>query len=149
MNIKVICIGKLKEKFWQDSVKEYEKRLKSYCNIEIVEIKEDVSDDKEKEADSILKKIADRDFVITLDLKGKQQSSEEFSKYIDDLGQMGKSSLAFVIGGSEGIGESVSKRGDFSISFSKMTFPHQMIRVFLMEQIYRAFKIMRNEPYHK
>lgn len=149
MNIKIICVGKLKERFWQEAIKEYDKRLKSYCNTEIVEIKEDAFDNKDKEADNILKKINDRDVVIALDLKGKQKSSEELAKYIDGLGNMGKSNIAFIIGGSEGIGESVIERANCSISFSKMTFPHQMIRVFLIEQIYRAFKIIRNEPYHK
>ena len=149
MNIKILCIGKLKEKYWTQAVAEYTKRLSSYCKVEICELKENPSDDIEKEGESLLSKIKRDDYVVTLEIKGKALTSEEFSKKIDDLGIQGKSSIVFVIGGSEGLSQSVMDRSNFPISFSKMTFPHQMIRVFLLEQIYRAYKIMKNEPYHK
>lgn len=149
MNIKILCIGKLKEKYWTGAVAEYSKRLSSYCKLEIAELKENPQDDIVKEGESLLSKINKDDYVITLEIKGKALTSEEFSKKIEDLGIQGKSSIVFVIGGSEGLSQQVMDRSNFAISFSKMTFPHQMIRVFLLEQIYRGFKIMKHEPYHK
>ena len=159
MNIQIICIGKLKEKYWTDAIKEYSKRLSRFCTLEIVELKESLLPanaspaDEEKvkfeEGKEILKAIKDGTYVITLEIKGKSLSSEELAQKIDDLGIMGRSNVAFVIGGSLGLSPEVSKRSDFKLSFSRMTFPHQMMRVILLEQIYRSFKISAGEPYHK
>ena len=159
MNIQIICIGKLKEKYWTDAVAEYMKRLSRYASVEIVELKESRLPDKAgpaeeekvkaEEGREILKAIKDGTYVITLEIQGKQLSSEELSAKIDSLGLEGKSDVAFVIGGSLGLSAEVSKRADFKLSFSKMTFPHQMMRVVLLEQIYRSFKIIRHEAYHK
>lgn len=159
MNITVIAIGKLKEKYWTDAIKEYSKRLGGYCNLNIIELKESplranpsAADElavKVAEGNDILSKIKPSDYVITLEIKGKSLSSEQLADKIEDLAINGKSSIVFVIGGSLGLSPEVSKRADFKLSFSAMTFPHQMIRVFLLEQIYRSFKIIRNEAYHK
>jgi len=159
MNVRIICIGKLKEKYWTDAIAEYSKRLKRFCTLDIVELKESPlpanasAKDEEKvkieEGKEILKAVKDNEYVITLEIKGKNLSSEELAKKIDDLGLDGHSDIAFIIGGSLGLSEDVSKRANFKLSFSKMTFPHQMMRVILLEQIYRAFKINRNETYHK
>ena len=159
MNIQIICIGKLKEKYWTEAIKEYSKRLSRFCTLEIVELKESLLPanaspaDEEKvkfeEGKEILKAIKDGTYVITLEIKGKSLSSEELAQKIDDLGIMGRSNVAFVIGGSLGLSPEVSKRSDFKLSFSRMTFPHQMMRVILLEQIYRSFKINRHEAYHK
>lgn len=159
MNITVIAIGKLKEKYWTDAIKEYSKRLGSYCNLNIIELKEsplranpsaaDEQAVKNAEGNDILSRIKPTDFVITLEIKGKGLSSEQLADKIEDLAINGKSSIVFIIGGSLGLSADVSKRADFKLSFSAMTFPHQMMRVILLEQIYRAFKIIRNEAYHK
>ncbi len=149
MNIKIICVGKLKENYWKSSINEYLKRLRSYCKIEIVEIKESQKDDIEVEGKSIVDKICKEDYVISLAINGNALSSEGLAKKIEDLGKIGRSQLSFVIGGSEGLSKEVLERSNFSLSFSQLTFPHQMIRVFLLEQIYRSFKIIKNEPYHK
>ena len=159
MNISVICVGKLKERYWSDAVAEYSKRLKSYCSLDIVELKESRLPDKagpaeelavkEAEGREILKKIKDNMYVITLEVKGKMLSSEKLAAKIENLGIDGVSNIAFVIGGSLGLSEAVSRRADFKLSFSEMTFPHQMMRVVLLEQIYRSFKIIKNETYHK
>ena len=159
MNIQVICIGKLKEKYWTDAVGEYMKRLSRFVSVEIVELKEVRLPDKAgpaeeekvkiEEGREILKSIKDGTYVITLEIQGKQLSSEELASKIENLGLEGRSDVAFVIGGSLGLSAEVSKRADFKLSFSKMTFPHQMMRVVLLEQIYRSFKIIRHEAYHK
>ena len=159
MNIQIICIGKLKEKYWTDAIKEYSKRLSRFCSLEIIELKESLlpanasARDEERvkleEGREILKAIKDGTYVITLEIKGKALSSEELAAKIDDLGIMGKSNVAFVIGGSLGLSQEISSRADFKLSFSRMTFPHQMMRVILLEQIYRSFKINRHEAYHK
>ena len=159
MNIQIICIGKLKEKYWTDAVAEYMKRLGRYCNIEIVELKEaklpanaseaDEENVKIEEGHSILKSIKDDTYVITLEILGKQLTSPELADKIEELSLTGRSNVAFVIGGSLGLSTEVSKRADYKLSFSKMTFPHQMMRVILLEQIYRGFKIIRHETYHK
>ena len=159
MNIQIICIGKLKEKYWTDAIKEYSKRLSRFCSLEIIELKESLlpgnasAADEEKvkleEGKEILKAIKDGTYVITLEIKGKALTSEELAAKIDDLGIMGRSNVAFVIGGSLGLSPEVSQRADFKLSFSKMTFPHQLMRVILLEQIYRAYKINAGEPYHK
>lgn len=159
MKIKVVCIGKLKEKYWTDAVDEYSKRLSKYCDIEIKELKETRLPDKASVADeqkviyeegqTILANIKDNSYVITLEIKGKQLSSEELAEKMHQLPLEGRSDITFVIGGSLGLSKEVSQRSDFKLSFSKMTFPHQMMRVVLLEQVYRAFKINRNEAYHK
>ena len=159
MNITVICIGKLKEKYWTAAIDEYSKRLKGYCSLDIIELKEARLPDKagpaeelavkEAEGEEILKKIKDNQYVITLEVKGKMLSSEKLAEKIETLGIGGQSNVVFVIGGSLGLSAAVSRRANFKLSFSEMTFPHQMMRVILLEQVYRAFKINRNEAYHK
>ncbi len=149
MNIKILVVGKLKEKYWKDAEAEYKKRLGGYCNLTIIEAKEDPRDRKEEEAEAILSKIKEGEYVITLEIKGNEFSSEKLAEKMEALAIDGKSSVTFVIGGSCGLGEKVLKRSDMALSFSKMTFPHQMIRVFLLEQIYRSYKIIRGEKYHK
>lgn len=159
MNITVICIGKLKETYWTDAIKEYSKRLSKYCTLAINELKEEKMPDnpsnaeettvKEAEGKSILKHIKKDAYVIALEIQGKELTSEALSAKMESLGILGKSDLVFVIGGSIGLSKEVLERADFRLSFSKMTFPHQMMRVILLEQIYRSFKIMRNETYHK
>lgn len=159
MNITIIAIGKLKEKYWQDAVKEYSKRLGAYCKLNIVELKEspllanpskaDEDAVKRAEGEEILGRINRSDYVITLEIKGKSLDSLQLASKIEQLGIEGKSSIVFVIGGSLGLDKAVSDRADFKLSFSAMTFPHQMMRVILLEQIYRSFKIIRKETYHK
>ena len=159
MNITILAVGKLKEKYWQAASAEYTKRLGKYCKIQIVEIKESLlpanaspADEeavKVAEGKDILNKIKSSDYVITLEIEGKSLSSPELAKHIDKLAITGKSNVIFVIGGSLGLSDEVSKRSNFKLSFSAMTFPHQMIRIFLLEQIYRSFKIIKNESYHK
>ena len=159
MNINIVCVGKLKERYWTDAVTEYLKRLSRYCRMEIVELKEARLPDhaspaeeeqvKTVEGESILRSLSADSYVIVLDVKGKQLSSEQLSEKIENLALEGRSTVDFIIGGSLGLSEAVRKRADFRLSFSAMTFPHQMMRVILLEQIYRAFKISRNEPYHK
>lgn len=159
MNIKIIAVGKLKEKYLKDAVNEYMKRISAYAKVEIIELPDEKEADnasakdieiiKEKEGLRILDKIKDRDYVILLDGDGKQISSEELAENISDLALQGDSNLAIIIGGSNGVSENVRKSAKFRLSFSKMTFPHQLMRVILLEQIYRAFKINRGEKYHK
>ncbi len=159
MNIQILCIGKLKERYWTEAVQEYSKRLGKYCSLTISELKEEKAPDnpsaaeesaiKTAEGKSLLKHIKKDSFVIALDIRGKELSSEMLSEKIESLGIAGKSDLVFIIGGSLGLSEEVLARADFRLSFSKMTYPHQMMRVILLEQIYRSFKIMRNETYHK
>lgn len=159
MRVRIVCIGKLKEKYWTDAVSEYGKRLSKYCDLEIVQLKESRLADKASAADertvileegqSILKNIKDGSYVIALEIKGKALSSEELAEKLEELPLRGKSDITFVIGGSLGLSGDVSERADFKLSFSRMTFPHQMMRVILLEQIYRSFKIIKNEAYHK
>lgn len=159
MNITVISVGKLKEKYLKEAIDEYAKRLQRYCKISIIELQDEKTPDnasekeelqiKNKEGEAILKSIKDNSFVIALDLKGKMLTSEEFSTYIQELGVSGKSDLVFVIGGSLGLSQDVLNRANYKLCFSKMTFPHQLFRVMLLEQIYRGFRIMKGEPYHK
>ncbi|MPM48557.1 Ribosomal RNA large subunit methyltransferase H [bioreactor metagenome] len=159
MNITVISVGKLKEKYLKEAIDEYAKRLQRYCKISIIELQDEKTPDnasekeelqiKNKEGEAILKSIKDNSFVIALDLKGKMLTSEEFSTYIQELGVSGKSDLVFVIGGSLGLSQEVLNRANYKLCFSKMTFPHQLFRVMLLEQIYRGFRIMKGEPYHK
>ena len=159
MKIKLICVGKVKEKFYVDAIKEYSKRLGAYTTLEIIEVPDEKTPDKaseainlqikEKEGNAILSKVKPNDFVMLLDVKGKMYSSEELSELIENYMVDGKSEFVFIIGGSLGVSQQVKQRANTLISFSKMTFPHQLMRVIFLEQIYRSFKIMKNEPYHK
>jgi len=159
MNISVICIGKLKEKYWTDAIQEYGKRLSKYCSLTINELKEEKLPDnpskaeeinvKEAEGKNILKQIKSNTYVIALEIQGKELTSEALAEKMQTLAIDGKSDVAFIIGGSLGLSDEVLARADFRLSFSKMTFPHQMMRVILLEQIYRSFKIIKNETYHK
>ena len=159
LNVNIICVGKIKESFFRDAIEEYSKRLNSYCSLNIIELKDEKIPNnpsekdnqiiKEKEGSNILSHIKKDTYIICLDLKGKQYTSEEFSQKINNISNNISSSITFIIGGSLGISQNVLKKANESISFSKMTFPHQLFRVILLEQIYRAFKIMNNETYHK
>lgn len=159
MNISIISVGKIKEKFLKAAIDEYSKRLSKYCKLNIIEVTDEKTPDnaslkeeniiKEKEGNLILKHIKDTSFVIALDLKGKLITSEEFSNLIENCRLTGKSTITFVIGGSLGLSEQVLSRANYKLSFSKMTFPHQLFRVMLLEQVYRAFRILCREPYHK
>ena len=159
MKITIITVGKIKEKYLRDAIAEYSKRLSRYCKLEIIEVSDEKTPDqasetleeqiRSKEGERILKYIRDDMYVITLEIGGKMLSSEEFAKKIETLGVQGQSSIAFVIGGSIGLGKGVLKRSDYALSFSKMTFPHQLMRVILLEQVYRGYRIMNGEPYHK
>lgn len=152
-------MGKLKEKYLKMGIAEYAKRLSAYCKMELIEVPDEKAPEKlseaemvqvkEKEGERILAKIPDQAYVFALAIEGKQRTSEEFAKEIEQLGVQGKSTLVFVIGGSLGLSDAVMKRSNTPISFGKMTLPHQLMRLVLIEQIYRGFKIVRNEPYHK
>ena len=159
VKITVLCVGKIKEKFYTQAVDEYSKRLSRYCKLDIVELPDEKTPDnageqtniaiKSKEGERILSNIRQDDYVIALAIEGKMLDSVEVSQHIERLGIEGKSSIVFVIGGSLGLSKEVLDRADYKLSFSKMTFPHQLMRVILLEQIYRAYRIMKNEPYHK
>lgn len=147
--IKIICVGKIKEKYFLDAIKEYQKRLSKYTKLEIIELPDynyDVSKTKLEEGKNILSKIKTTDFVITLEVLGKKLDSVELSSFIDK--NISKN-IVFVIGGSNGLSEEVLNRSNYSLSFSDLTFPHQLFRILLLEQIYRSFKIINNEAYHK
>ena len=148
--MKIICVGKVKEKFFVDAMNEYSKRISKYTKLEIIEIpdKSNESIAMKKEGEKILSKIKDNDYVVTLEIEGNILTSLEFAKKIDNNFNSNKN-LTFVIGGSYGLDESVKSRSDYKLSFSKFTFPHQLFRVILLEQIYRAYKINHNENYHK
>lgn len=149
--IKIVAVGKIKETFFTQAIEEYSKRLSGYYKLQIVEVPDEKCDDKtlEKEADKILRQLKETDYVIALAIKGQRFSSESFAEKIRQLELEGKSSITFVIGGSLGLSKRILDRADLKLSFSDMTFPHQLMRVILLEQIYRACKINRNEPYHK
>ena len=159
MKITIIAVGKIKEKFYQDAIQEYAKRLSKYCKFEIIEVADEKTPDKcseteqqqilVKEAERILKHVKQDMQVYALAIKGKKMDSVGFAQTIEKTGLQGISSIAFVIGGSLGLHESILKRSDKQISFSDMTFPHQLMRVILTEQIYRAYRIICGEPYHK
>ena len=159
MNINIIAVGKIKEKFMKQAINEFLKRMSRYGKVKVVELQDekapqklsqkDMERVKEKEGERILQKIPKNSFVITLEIEGKQLSSEEFAGKLESLMVGGRHDITFVIGGSLGLSKSVKKERDFKLSFSNMTFPHQIMRLVLLEQIYRAFRIMRNEPYHK
>lgn len=159
MNIKVLAVGKVKEAFYRDAIAEYRKRLSRYCKMEIIEVADEPAPEnvspaqedavREKEAGRILKRLRDNSYVIALEIAGKKYDSEKFAKKLETLGLEGKSQLVFIIGGSLGLHISVLERADLKLSFSDMTFPHQLMRVILCEQIYRAFRMINGEPYHK
>ena len=159
VKITVISVGKLKEKYLKDAIAEYAKRLGKYCRLEIVEVADEKTPDnagsavweavRVKEGERILKYVREDAYIITLEIDGIQLSSEKLAERLENLGIQGKSHIIFIIGGSIGLGEEVRRRADFALSFSKMTFPHQLMRVILLEQIYRSFRIINGEPYHK
>ena len=159
MNITIITVGKLKEKYLKQGIDEYLKRLTAYAKVEIIELPDEKAPEtlsdvemlqiKDKEGERILSKINPDAHVIALAIEGKMKTSEELADTIDKLGTYGKSKITFIIGGSLGLSQEVMKRADEALSFSKMTFPHQLMRLILVEQIYRAYRIIRDEPYHK
>lgn len=159
MKITLVTVGKLKERYWTDAVSEYSKRLSRYCRLEILQTADEKTPDhagqaleeqiKEKEGQRILSLIPDDAYVIALAIEGVMMDSEELAAMMGQLGVKGASQIVFVIGGSLGLPRQVLKRADFQLSFSKMTFPHQLMRVILLEQIYRSYRILNHQPYHK
>jgi len=159
MKITMITVGKIKEKYLKDAIAEYSKRLSKYCKLDIAEVADEKTPDnanevvenqiRSKEAERILKHVKENAFIITLEINGKQLTSEELAKKIDNLGIQGHSHIIFIIGGSIGLGQEVLSKSNYALSFSKMTFPHQLMRVILLEQIYRSYRIINGEPYHK
>lgn len=159
MKITIVTVGKIKEKYLKDAISEYGKRLGRYCRLEILETADEKTPDgaselierqiRRKEGERIEKYLREDAYVVALAIDGKMLSSEEFSEKIGSLGVNGVSHIIFVIGGSIGLDEQILKRADYRLSFSKMTFPHQLMRVILLEQIYRAYRILNHEPYHK
>ena len=159
MKITVITVGKIKEKYLKDAIAEYSKRLSRYCKLEILEVADEKTPDgaseiveeniREKEGERILKLIKEDAYVITLEMSGKLLTYVELAVRIETLGIQGERHLVFVFGGSIGLGREVLRRSDYALSFSKMTFPHQLMRVILLEQIYRSYRIINGEPYHK
>lgn len=159
MKITLITVGKIKEKYLEDAIAEYSKRLSRYCKLEIVQVADEKTPDragevmeeqiKDKEGERILSHVKDGAYVIALAIDGRMASSEELAELIDGLGVRGESHIQFVIGGSLGLSKKVLNRADYKLSFSKMTFPHQLMRVILLEQIYRSYRIINGEPYHK
>ena len=150
IKISIVCVGKIKEKFFRDAIDEYSKRLSRYSKLNIIEVADEMTPDGASAVweDQIREKEGVR-ILVTLEIAGRNYSSEEFAAWIEDCSVRGKSHICFVIGGSLGLHNSVCKRADLALSFSKMTFPHQLMRVILCEQIYRAFRIIQHEPYHK
>ena len=158
LNINIICVGKIKENYLKEAINEYSKRLSKYCNLKFVELDDEklpakmyesnLIETKQKECKKIIDNIKKDSYIICLDLKGKELSSEEFSKKIENIAVNYNSTITFIIGGTLGLTEEILKMSNEKICFSKMTFPHQLIRLFLTEQIFRAFKIMKNETYH-
>lgn len=159
MNIKVITVGKIKEKYIKLGIDEFAKRLSKYCNLEQVEVSDEKAPEtlsdkemqmiKDKEGEKILAHVKENTYLIALAIEGKMISSEELAAKMQDLAISGKSHITFVIGGSLGLSDSVMKRADYKLSFSKMTFPHQLMKVILLEQVYRGFRIITGAPYHK
>lgn len=159
MKITLIAVGKIKERYFEDAIKEYSKRLSRYCRLEIIQVADEKTPDgagealenqiKEKEGRRILEQIREGSYVIALAVEGKQMDSLEFAARMERLAVEGKSHLVLIIGGSLGLSKEVMKRADLALSFSTMTFPHQLMRVILLEQIYRSFRIRAGEPYHK
>ncbi|MFD1954613.1 23S rRNA (pseudouridine(1915)-N(3))-methyltransferase RlmH [Paenibacillus thailandensis] len=159
MQITIISVGKLKEKYLKDGIQEYSKRLSAYCKLNLVELSDEKAPEemsaaemeqvKRKEGERILAQLKQDQFVIALAIEGQMWTSEKLSNELDKLALHGKSQVVFIIGGSLGLADEVLKRADMLLSFSKMTFPHQLVRLILLEQIYRAFRISRGEPYHR
>ena len=159
MKIKVVTVGKLKEKYLKDGITEYSKRISRFAKLEMIELADEKTPDKASESENqkileiegqrILSKVGDRDFVIMLAIEGKTFSSEEFSKHLEEASIKGFSTLTFIIGGSLGLAQDVKKRANLSVSFGRLTLPHQLMRLVLAEQIYRAFTIQQGSPYHK
>ena len=159
MKVTLITVGKIKEKYLKDAIAEYSKRLSKYCKLEILEVADEKTPDcaspaveeqiRQKEGERILKLVKDDAYVITLEIGGNLLDSVSFSQKIETLGIQGTSHITFIIGGSIGLGKEVLQRSNFALSFAKMTFPHQLMRVILLEQIYRGYRIMAGEPYHK
>ena len=159
MEIRIITVGKIKEKYLNDGIAEYAKRLSRYCKLNFIQVPDEKTPDKasdgmnrqikETEGNRLLSHIREQDYVIALAIEGKMLDSVELSDLIAKLGVQGKSSIAFVIGGSLGLPDAVLKRADYKLSFSKMTIPHQLMQMILLEQIYRGYRIMNHEPYHK
>lgn len=159
MKITLITVGKIKESYLKAAIAEYSKRLGAYCKLEIIEVADEKTPEQRsehqtqlilaKEAERILKAVKEDSFVITLEIDGNPLSSEQFAQKLGNLAVQGVSHLTFIIGGSLGLGEEVRKRSDYALSFSKMTFPHQLMRVILLEQIYRGYRIIAGAPYHK
>ncbi len=159
MNVNIVCVGKIKEKYLKDAIEEYKKRLSRFCKLTITEVSDEPMSDRpsdaeknvilQKEGEKILNAIKNTDVLISLCVEGKQMSSEKFSDFLSNECVTGASSFTFVIGGSLGLSEEIKKNSKLRLSFSEMTFPHQLMRVILLEQIYRAFKINANESYHK
>ena len=159
MNIKLVTVGKIKEKYLRQGIDEYSKRLSRYGKLTMVEVKDEMTPDnlsdreaeliKKKEGDRILSHLDLSSYVIALEIGGKNLSSEELAEKMEELMVEGRSDVIFIIGGSLGLSEDVLARSDYKLSFSKMTFPHQLMKMILLEQVYRAFRIIRNEPYHK
>lgn len=159
MNITILCVGKIKEKFYQQAIEEYAKRLSRYCKLQIIEVQDEKTPDrasekeelqiKKTEAERMLKQLSDQSYTIALAIDGKQYDSVRFANKISQLGVTGKSHITFIIGGSLGLDDGLLSRCNEKISFSAMTFPHQLMRVILLEQIYRGYRIINNEPYHK
>ena len=151
MKVTLITVGKIKEKFFQDAIAEYSKRLSRYCKLEIVQVADEAVETqiKEKEGERILSNIKDGSFVVALAINGNMLDSEELAAKIEKWGVSGISQIVFIIGGSLGLSNQVLARADYKLSFSKMTFPHQLMRVILLEQIYRSYRIIQGEPYHK
>ena len=159
MKITIIAVGKIKEKYLKDAITEYSKRLGRYCRLEIIEVADEKTPDhasenmedaiREKEAERIGKYIKEDAYLVTLEIQGRQLTSEEFADKIEKLGVSGIGHMIFIIGGSIGLGKCILEKSDYALSFSKMTFPHQLMRVILLEQIYRSYRIINGEPYHK
>ncbi len=159
MKITIIAVGKIKEKYYRDAIAEYAKRLSRYCKLEIIEVEDEKTPDKAapteeelirgKEAERILKHLKDDAYIVTLEIAGEMYDSVDFARNLARLGVQGNSYIQFIIGGSLGLHEKVCRQADLALSFSNMTFPHQLMRVILLEQLYRGFRIMKGEPYHK
>ena len=158
LNINIVCVGKIKENYLKDAIAEYSKRLSRFCNLNIIELQDEklpeklndsiINEVKNKECSKMIQSIKKDSYIICLDLKGKEFSSEEFSKKIENIALNFNSSITFVIGGTLGLNNEILSLASEKVCFSKMTFPHQLIRVFLLEQLFRAFKISNNETYH-
>lgn len=159
MKINIITVGKIKEKFMKEAIKEFQKRLSRYCKLNIIELDDEKAPEKlsqkdmdiikDKEGQRILSKIDESSYIITLEIKGKNPTSDELAEKLENIMVEGNNHITFIIGGSLGLSKEVLSRSNYRLSFSKMTFPHQLMRLILLEQIYRSFRIIKNEPYHK